>query len=134
MSHVKFNKRYFILTIILFATEVLIALFVHDYFIRPYFGDVLVVMLIYCFIKSFLYTPSIPTAMAVLLFAFFIESMQYFEIVKALGLEHNKIAATVIGNSFAWMDILAYIAGVVLLLFIEAAVKKSNKKGIANLN
>ena len=40
----RFNKTYFLLTILLFCTEVIIALFVHDNFIRPYFGDVLVVI------------------------------------------------------------------------------------------
>ena len=41
-----FNKIYFRLTVILFLIEVAIALFIKDRFIRPYLGDVLVVMLI----------------------------------------------------------------------------------------
>ena len=45
------NKRilYGIATIILLVVEVLIALFVHDSIIRPYLGDVLVVVVIYTF-------------------------------------------------------------------------------------
>jgi len=48
-----FRKTYFVAALLLFAAEVCIALFFHDRFIRPYFGDFLVVILIYCFLKSF---------------------------------------------------------------------------------
>ena len=47
-----FRKTYFILSILLFIIEVLIALFAHDEFIRPYVGDLLVVVLLYCLVKS----------------------------------------------------------------------------------
>ena len=43
-----FRPIYFYWTIVLFFVEVLIALFVHDGIIRPFLGDVLVVILIYC--------------------------------------------------------------------------------------
>ena len=41
----------------LFIVETLIALFVRDAFIRPYMGDVLVVILIYCFVRIFITEP-----------------------------------------------------------------------------
>lgn len=115
----RFHKTYFILTITLFITEVLITLYVHDSFIRPYFGDVLVVILIYCFVKSFLKVPVLPLAISVLLFAFTIETLQYFDIVKKLGLEHSKLANVVIGNSFAWADMWCYVAGITATLTAE---------------
>jgi hypothetical protein len=115
----KFNKHYLVLAILLFAIEVLIALFVHDQIIRPYIGDVLVVILIYCSVKAFLDTPVFNTSLAVLAFAFIIETLQYFKIVKLFGLQHSKIATTVIGTSFAWADIFCYILGVLLILLIE---------------
>ena len=43
-----------VLTILLLFTEVMIALFVHDKFIRPYVGDVLVVICIYTFVRIFI--------------------------------------------------------------------------------
>ncbi|MEO6669959.1 MAG: DUF2809 domain-containing protein, partial [Ferruginibacter sp.] len=112
----KFNKKYFILTLILFFTEVLIALYVHDKIVRPYIGDVLVVILIYSFIRSFLELPALRLAIAVLLFAFLIEFLQYLQIVKLLGLHENKLARIVIGTSFAWNDILAYCGGIMIVL------------------
>ena len=97
----QFNKKYFLLTIILFIIEVLIAVFVHDKIIRPYVGDILVVILIYCFIKSFFNFSVWKTAIGVLIFSFTIEFLQYFKVVKLLGLQSNHLANTVIGTSLA---------------------------------
>ncbi len=115
----KFKLHYFLFTILLLLLEICIALYVHDNFIRPYIGDVLVVMLIYCFIKSFFDFPVVPTAIAVLIFSFLIETLQYFKIIYLLGLQHSKLARVIIGTSFAWEDIIAYIAGIALILILE---------------
>jgi hypothetical protein len=114
-----FNKNYFSIALIIFVVEVLIAFFVRDRFVRPYLGDTLVVILIYCFVKSFLRIPVISVAIAVLVFSFTIEFLQYVHIVEKLGLEKSIIASTVIGTSFAWNDILAYIAGIAIILVVE---------------
>ncbi|MBX2916674.1 MAG: DUF2809 domain-containing protein [Cyclobacteriaceae bacterium] len=115
----KFNKNYFGLTILLFIAEVLIALFLHDNFVRPYMGDVLVVILIYCFVKSFLDMPEFVLAIGVLLFAFAIEFLQYIRILNVLGLEKSELMRTVIGTSFAWFDMLAYVVGTGIVLMAE---------------
>jgi hypothetical protein len=114
-----FNKNYFGLAVLIFIIEVLIALFVRDNIVRPYLGDVLVVILIYSFIRSFLNVPVFPLAIGVLLFAFTLEVLQYLNIVEKLGLEKSKIARTVIGTSFQWIDLLAYMAGFVVILVVE---------------
>ena len=122
-----FNKTYFRLALLLFVIEVLMALFLHDDFIRPYFGDVLVVILIYCTIKSFIKASVLSVAIFTLLFSFTIETMQYFKIVKLLGMQHSKLANTVIGNSFSWIDILAYTVGIIIVFFIEQMVNNKSK-------
>lgn len=114
-----FRKNYFFFSILLLIVEVLIALYVHDNFVRPYIGDVLVVVLLYCFLKAFVKIPVIPAAIIVLIFSFVIETLQYFNIVDRLGLGHSKLARTVIGTSFAWEDIWAYIAGFIIILLAE---------------
>lgn len=121
----QFNRNYFLLTILLFVIELCIALFVNDNFIRPYFGDVLVVILIYCFAKTFLNISVTKAAIFVLVIAFSIETLQYFLIVEKLHLQDNKIAKTIIGTSFAWEDILAYCVGIFIVVVIE---KFCNKK------
>lgn len=119
-----FNRTYFLLTVLLFLIEVSIALFVNDNFIRPYFGDVLVVILIYCFLKSFFKWSVLNTCIAVLLFAFSVETLQYFTIVKKLQLQDNVLAKTVIGTSFAWEDILAYAVGIAMVIVAEKLLNK----------
>ena len=115
----KFNRTYFHLFSFLFTVEVLIALYVHDSIIRPYIGDLLVVILIYCFIKSFLKVKVLHAALFTLLFSFGVELLQYFTIVEKLGLEKSKAACTVIGTSFEWIDLLAYTAGIIIVLAVE---------------
>ena len=114
-----FNKNYFGFAILIFTVEVLIALYVHDAFVRPYLGDVLVVILIYCFLKSFFKLPVLTVALFVLVFSFTIELLQFLNIVEKLGLEKSKLARTVIGTSFAWMDLLTYVLGIVFVLLVE---------------
>lgn len=125
----KFNLNYFGLAIIFFVMEVLIALFVHDDFIRPYFGDVLVVILMYCFFKSFLNLPVFALALFVLSFAFLIEILQGFNIVAKIGLEKSKLANVVLGNSFSWIDFLTYIVGFLVIIVTENIPAKKVQKG-----
>jgi hypothetical protein len=120
----QFNKYYFYLTLLLLVIEIIIAKYVHDDFIRPYIGDMLVVMLMYCFVKSFITTSVIPTAVVVLLFSFFIEILQYLKIVHLLGLQQYKIARIIIGTSFSWVDMLMYTIGIGIVIFIEKAIKR----------
>ncbi|MBX2970503.1 MAG: DUF2809 domain-containing protein [Cyclobacteriaceae bacterium] len=114
-----FNRNYFTLAALIFIIEVCIALFVKDKFVRPYVGDVLVIMLIYCFVQSFFKWNVNSVALSVLFFAFTIEFLQYLNIVEKLGLQHSSLARTVIGTSFAWYDIWAYVVGYALVLLIE---------------
>lgn len=114
-----FKSNYLLITSLLFITEVLIALLVHDKIVRPYFGDLLVVILLYCFIKSFLNWSIPQTCWLVLLFAYVIETLQYFNFVHHLGLANSKIANVILGTSFAWLDILAYTLGIVIVSGIE---------------
>ncbi|QIP17932.1 DUF2809 domain-containing protein [Spirosoma aureum] len=117
--NLKFNTLYFTFAVLLFGIEILIAKFAHDPIIRPYVGDVLVSILIYCFVKSFLPTPVLPTALCVLLFSYTIEVMQYFHIVNRLGLQNSKTASTVIGTSFECIDLVAYTVGIAIVLYLE---------------
>lgn len=120
----KFDAIYFAFTILFFLIELTIAMYVHDSFVRPYLGDVLVVVLIYCFIKSFLKIKIWKTALFVLLFSFAIEFLQYLNIVEKLNLQHSKIARTVLGTSFCWHDILCYVVGIALVISVEYLLRK----------
>ncbi|WP_415580146.1 DUF2809 domain-containing protein [Flavobacterium longum] len=123
-----FNKKYFLIFLLVFCTEVLIALYVHDDFVRPYLGDVLVVILIYCFLKSFLNVRPWPAALGVLLFAFAVEFAQYLNLVERLNLQQSKLARTVIGTSFSWIDMLTYVIGIAIVVGAEKISAKTNRE------
>lgn len=115
----RFDKRYFALAVLLFIIEVYIAMYVRDSFIRPYVGDFLVVLLLYCLLRSFIKVSMRPAALGVLAFAFILETLQYFRIDKLLGLPHSSVAAIVIGSAFAWEDLLAYTLGIAFVWLAE---------------
>lgn len=114
-----FNRKYLLLTIFIFIIELCIALFVNDRIIRPFVGDALVVVLMYCFLKSFLKIPYLKAAFGVLLFACVIETLQYFDYVKLLGLENNRVLSVALGRTFERLDYAAYLAGFLLIVGIE---------------
>jgi Protein of unknown function (DUF2809) len=116
---IKFNSIYFYCTVLLFLIEVCIATFFTDRFVRPFVGDVLVVMLIYCFVRSFWTVRVVPLALAIFAFACAIEGLQYLNIVDHLGLRPYKLLVIILGASFDWNDILAYALGTAIVLWRE---------------
>jgi len=114
-----FNSKYFSLALLLLITEIIIGAWVHDSFIRPFGGDFLVVILIYCMVKGFIDTPVSPTILGVLLLAYLVEISQYFHLVNLLGLERSTTARIIMGTSFSWTDMLMYTLGMLLVLIIE---------------
>lgn len=118
-NRIRFDKKSFSIALVIFIIEVLIALYIRDRFVRPYVGDVLVVILVYYFVKAFVALPVWPLAIGTLLFSYLIETLQYFDFVKLIGLGNSKLANIVIGNYFAWEDMLAYTVGVAIILVVE---------------
>jgi hypothetical protein len=123
----QFQKHYSFLAVLLFVIEVLIAVYIHDRVIRPYLGDYLVVMMLYCFLRSFIKISVFPACILVLLFSYLVELVQYFHLVEILGLQHSTLVTTVLGNSFEWIDLIAYSAGIATVLFIERVRKQASR-------
>jgi hypothetical protein len=110
--------KYPIASVVLLAVEIFIAVFIHDQFIRPFFGDFLAVVFVYCGLRIFNQN-ILKTALLSLLIAYCIEILQYFKFIEITGLIKYKMLAILIGNSFSWLDILAYTLGFVFILLIE---------------
>jgi hypothetical protein len=100
------------------AAEVLIASFAHDLFVRPYLGDVLVVMLLFFAVRAFWQLPPLPLAMGVLCFAVVVEATQALGLIRLLGWSDNTLAKLVMGNTFQWGDLVCYLIGSVASLSI----------------
>lgn len=114
-----FNPRYFNIALIIFVIEVLIAMYVKDKFVRPYVGDVLVVIMVYCFIRTYFDASAIKVAIFVLGFAITIEILQYFHFIDWIGLRNNKVARIVIGTKFELPDLVAYAIGTGIVIAVE---------------
>lgn len=126
-----FRPKYGLLTIAFFIIEVLIAMYVNDSFIRPFFGDYLVVFLVYCFAFTFWNTHFVIVSTGVLLFCYLIETLQYFHFVHYMGWEKHKIITIVLGTGFSWYDIIAYTLGFFTILFVEnQRLQSLQKQGI----
>lgn len=120
----QFNYAYFLVTIFIFLTEVLIATVLKDnFFIRAYLGDVIVVMLLYTFIKSFFTVNDTKLILGIFIFSCLVEFAQYFSIAEKFGFRSGSIMYIAIGNSFSWIDIICYAAGC-LLLYLFTKWKK----------
>lgn len=106
---------YFLAFILLLAVEIFIALFVHDRFVRPYIGDVLVVIVLYFLVRIFVPEGCRWLPVLIFLFATGVEFLQYFRLVERLGLSDNRLMRTLLGSVFDVKDILCYGVGCMLL-------------------
>lgn len=120
---------YIIIFVIIFIIETLIALFVHDDFVRPYIGDVIVIWLVYCFAQIILAKrfSSYAVAFGVMIFAFLVEFLQKMRIVDVLGID-SPILRTIIGTSYANADLICYAAGTAVTLLGIFIYNRINKK------
>ena len=120
------KKRFFYIIsfLLIFCIEVVIALYVRDNFIRPYVGDMLVVVLVYSFVRIFLPTGIPRMSFYVFLFACFVEVLQYFRLVETLGIT-NRAARIILGSTFDWADIACYAVGCVFIVLFERIGKNS---------
>jgi hypothetical protein len=122
----KFDRHYALVSLSLLLLEIAIALFVNDQVIRPFVGDLLVVVLIYTFIRTFVQGAVQKIALVVLFFACGVEALQGLHLVSRLGLQNNRLARIMIGTTFDWKDMLAYLMGTALILLFELKLKKKN--------
>ena len=109
----------------LLAIEICIALFVHDAFIRPYVGDMLVTLLLCCMARMVVPDKVRLLPVFVFLFAACVEIGQYFDIVALLGLEDNRIISITLGRTFSWLDLGCYAVGCVAASGLDAIICRS---------
>ena len=124
----RFHSKSFLIAIFIFLVEVIIALYINDKIIRPFVGDILVVIFIYYFIKAFINTKPLNIAIFTLIFSIIVEVLQYFKFVDLIGLGHIKAARIIIGTSFSWIDILCYIIGFGCLFLIDKYLRKNQSR------
>lgn len=115
------KKRFFNINIfiVLLITEILIGIYVHDNFIRPYVGNILVVILLYFFVRIFILRGIRLMPLYIFAFATMTEILQYFKLVDLLGLGNNTFFRVLLGSVFDIKDIACYAIGGLLLMGYE---------------
>lgn len=88
------------------GSEILIALFVHDSFVRPYVGDVLAVVCVY-FLLRIITVKTRYLSIPVTLFAFCVELVQITNLSEILP----KPLDIIVGGTFDFADLLCYLIG-----------------------
>ena len=107
------NRRfpYWLSFFVILVAEVCIALFVHDAFVRPYVGDVLVTVLLCCL--SRVVFPKLHPALPVFGLSLAAELWQWLGLMQKLGL-NGTILGIILGATADWRDILCYGLGCLL--------------------
>ncbi|TMM29524.1 DUF2809 domain-containing protein [Polaribacter aestuariivivens] len=119
---IKFNKKYFLIFILLLLSEIVIAAYANG-FIRHTFGDFLAVILLYSLVKSFINISANKTAIIVLIISFGIEFLQLTNLQNHYPFEYEKIWKLILGTSFSVGDLIAYFFGFLTIVVIENTVK-----------
>lgn len=102
-----------VLSLLLLTAEFAIGLWAHDDFVRPYLGDTLVVILLWCLIRT-AFPKGLPQlSAAVFLFACAVECSQIIPLCDLLGIR-NGLLRVLMGTSFSWYDLIAYAVGSLL--------------------
>ncbi|MHA2811157.1 ribosomal maturation YjgA family protein [Vibrio campbellii] len=117
--HLRFSAKNGLKSLVCFIALVVIALYVRDCFIRPTFGDVLVVVWLYYFLASLFSIPVNWLVSLVVLIAFAVELGQLLQVAVWLGIESSSPLAVILGAKFDWKDLLAYCIGGLLCCWIE---------------
>lgn len=117
---------------VLLGVELWIGLFVRDRFVRPYLGDVLVILLLYCLGRG-IGVRSRWLALYVTLLGVVAETLQYFHLADRLGLAEGTPLRIMLGSTFDRADLLCYlVGGSILGLWELFSHRRGNKQGAVN--
>lgn len=114
--------------VLLFICEILIARFYFSDFVRSYLGDVFVVILLWSFVRILVPEKIRLLPLWVFIFACLIETGQYFNYTELLGVSKYPLLCTLMGTSFAWGDILSYLAGCAVCGILEIIRHKYDRR------
>lgn len=123
---VKLRISFLAVFVLLLAVEVLIALFVHDDFVRPYVGDMIVTVVVWSFMRIIFPDRFKLMSLYVMIFAILVEVGQYFHYAELLGIT-NPVLVTMMGTSFAWADIACYAVGCVIAAVADTVMFRKIK-------
>ena len=114
MKRNRLRATYFAIFVAILCIEILIGVYVRDAFVRPYVGDVLVVVLIYCAVRVIFPTGIKLLPLYVFAFSCGVELLQLVDVVNLLGIPRGSLLAILIGSTFSVADLVCYAVGCTL--------------------
>ncbi|ARV11242.1 hypothetical protein BTO09_02315 [Gilvibacter sp. SZ-19] len=115
----KIRLRYLGIAALIFVAEAAIAIYCKKGFIRHWFGDFLVVVLLYCTTQALWPGAVLKRVLFVGIVALSIELLQTTEFLTTIGLQEYRWARLVFGTTFSWSDLLAYFLGLLSVVLVE---------------
>ncbi len=111
--------------LLLLGVEVCIALFVHDSFVRPYLGDVLAVVTVYCGARIVFPQRFRWLSVAVMALAVCVELLQLTDFSSLFG--EGSFMAVMLGSTFDPHDLLCYAVGGIVCIVCDILILKRRK-------
>jgi glycopeptide antibiotics resistance protein len=105
---------------VLLATELCIALWVHDAWLRPYGGDVLACVLVYVLIRASTSLRRREALVVAYATALAVELAQWAQLLERFGLAHHTWLRVAAGSVGDVGDLAAYTLGAALAALVEA--------------
>lgn len=124
----RLDWRWALGAVAILLTEVFIGLRVHDRWVRPHGGDVLVVALIHAVVRAVIGWPWRRVLAGTLLFAFAIEGLQALHLVRLLLLQGSRLWSTVLGTSADLSDLASYVVGGALVAAFELGLERRSRE------
>ena len=122
------NRLWFIVALAtVVGIEVVIGKYVHDAFIRPYLGDVLIVVAVYLLVRAIWPKGHRLLPVWVFLFAAAVECMQGFGWADLPVIRDTRLLRIVLGSTFDWRDIVCYAVGCCGIALVERRAKHFQK-------
>jgi hypothetical protein len=105
----------------------MIGMYVHDSFVRPYIGDMLVVILLWALVRIIIPNKAVWLSGAILVFSVIVELTQLIPLVDLLGIK-NRLMRVLMGTSFAYGDLFAYAAGCAVTAVVDVFIYHKRKR------
>ena len=118
---------YAVLFLLLLAVEIFIGMYVRDSFVRPYIGDLLVVILLWALVRIFIPYKAVWLSGAIFVFSVLVELSQLIPLVDFLGIK-NRLIRVLMGTSFAYGDLFAYAAGCAITAVVDIMMFRKKEK------
>lgn len=118
------RRGYALAFVLILAVELAIARFAHDRFVRPFVGDVLAVIGVFCGLRALLRASWPAAAIAAVALGFVIEGLQALALPARLGIAPGNAVGVVLGSTFDPLDLLAYAVGGGVIVAVELSARR----------